>query len=267
MTTSIVPVPLSPSSPGPTQAIAPAELLALSTEALRAELAQQMQATAQHLLRLAWIVRILEDRGEDLSGLMVPLLDYLRRIAYGQVLPEVVVRFADQPLLLAAVASLPIPDQRPFAEGQPLRLVVPVPEAQGGGWTHRLVPPARLGKAGVSQAFDRGRLRSEGEQKEWLLAQASRSATRGQRHVQRGKARADRSTGEIVVGRSRAPLADVLAAAADLKGPAEEGDRTEACVVLLTEGEHRRLETRAAEGGTTMAELGQSWPTSPRRGE
>lgn len=250
MITDLVPVPVI--SAGDT---ALDDLRALSTESLRAELARQMAHTAQHLVRLACIVRVLEDRGEDLRGLVVPLLDHLRRIAYGQVLPEVVVRFADQPLLLAAVASLPIPDQRPLAAGEPLRLLVPVPEEQGGGWTHRLVPPARLGKAGIAQVFDRGRLRSDGEQRDWLAQKAREAAARAPRAPRRGKARADRDRGEVVVGRSRAPLADVLAALADLRPAGEEGDRTEQVVVPLTEAEHRHLKVTAAQGDTTMTEL------------
>jgi hypothetical protein len=76
---------------------APDDLSVLSTVELRQELIKSLGITADNLVRLAWIVRLLEEKGEDLSDLKLGLLTHLRKIAYGQVLPELVVRFASSP--------------------------------------------------------------------------------------------------------------------------------------------------------------------------
>ena len=62
----------------------------------------------------------------------------------------------------------------------------------------------------------------------------------------------------VRVGRVLVPVADVVAALADLHSPAAEADPADAdssLVVKLTDEEHRRLRVRAAEGDTSMAAL------------
>ena len=87
-------------------------LRTISTEQLRAELAQALGLTARHLLYLAAVWRELERRGEDLSDLRSGIGVYLPAIAAGSVLPETVVRFAGKPTLLRAVAALTPDEQR-----------------------------------------------------------------------------------------------------------------------------------------------------------
>src|SRR5262245_11330835 len=118
----------------------------LDTESLRAELARCMSDTASHLLRLAAIVRVLEERGEDLSDLKIGMVRHLRRIAYGQILPEVVVRFGSSAMLIDKIGSLPLPDQRRIASGEPVKMLV-------GGGDYRMVDPLNMTQRQVHQAF------------------------------------------------------------------------------------------------------------------
>lgn len=136
-------------------------LLALDDAALQQELIDGLRLTAASLMRLACIVRILEERGKDLSDLRIGLLSYLRKIAYGQVLAEVVVRFAEHPDLMRRVSQLPIPDQERLASGEPIQLAV---WRVGGGTDHRMVDPLSLTKKQIGQVFGPARLRPLHEQ-------------------------------------------------------------------------------------------------------
>lgn len=83
-----------------TEILDPGQSGALSSETtdrLRERLAQILARTAEDLIEMARIVRELESRGEDLSGLRLGMIDYLRRIAAGQLLPGLVVRLSGQP--------------------------------------------------------------------------------------------------------------------------------------------------------------------------
>jgi hypothetical protein len=101
-----------------------AQLRELSTEQLRQELIDRLGLTAESLLRTACLVAILEERGEDLSGLKIGLLDHLRKIAQGQLLPEIVVRFAGDGRLIRRIAELPIPDQQRILAGEDPKAVL-----------------------------------------------------------------------------------------------------------------------------------------------
>lgn len=76
-----------------------------STEELREELGKLLGFTADNLLRLAIIVNELETRGEDLSELKLGLLPLLRKIAAGELLPELVAMYAGRPKLLGIIAT------------------------------------------------------------------------------------------------------------------------------------------------------------------
>lgn len=230
-----------------------ATLAGMTTEQLREELARAVITTAAHFLRLALIVRALESRGEDLSGLRIALLPVLRLIAHGQLVPEAAVRFAEAPGLLRRIAALPSPDQRRLASGEPVELVV----RRDDGDDVRLADPLRLTRDQVTQVFARDHLRTRGEQTLILEARTARPAVRPSPKL--GKARPDRERGGITIGRSFASLADVLAALAALRGtPAGEAppaDEAKHVPVLLGEQEHRRLKVLAAQSDVPMSEL------------
>lgn len=82
----------------------------LSDELLDAELSETLELTARHFFKLAAIVRLKEERGHDLSE--IPMIGYLRQIAYGHLLPDVVAHYAgDKPFIVRALAKLPVVDQ------------------------------------------------------------------------------------------------------------------------------------------------------------
>lgn len=69
-----------------------AELALKTVEELRAEVKRLLGITAENLVKLAAVVRELENRGEDISQLRLSILPNLRAIAGGKILPEVVVK-------------------------------------------------------------------------------------------------------------------------------------------------------------------------------
>jgi len=226
-------------------------LQSLDTPALRAELASALGLTSRHLLYLAAVWSELERRGEDLSDLRSGIGVYLPLIATGQVLPETVVRFAGQPTLLRSVAGLPIPEQRRLADGEPIALVV----RQGDSYTHRMLPAHALTAAQSRVVFGDRTIRSEAEQIALLTSALPRD--KPGRSPKRGKLRADRERGVVLLGRRALNPADLLDALADLQQPASEepGENASTVPIKLTLEEHRRLKIRAAEGNTTQQTL------------
>lgn len=94
------------------------QLDSLPTAELKRELAGLLALTASNLLRLAVIVSILEDRGEDMTALKGGFLDILRKIACGQLLPDLVILFSGDPAKIQKAASMPLEDQREVASGR-----------------------------------------------------------------------------------------------------------------------------------------------------
>jgi hypothetical protein len=180
---------------------------AMTTEELREELARGLRLTADSLLRLAIIVKTLEERGEDLSGLRIGLLHHLRRIACGQVLPEIVVRYAGMPSLISVIGSLPLPDQRKLADGGSVELAV---YAADGSITYRMADPLTMTRQQASQVFARDHIRSQAEQV--LILEQQRSRAKGKTPQKIGDLRIDKELGGVFVGRKFIPLADLAAA-------------------------------------------------------
>lgn len=220
----------------------------LTTDELRGELAGQLRLTASHLVRLAAIVRLLEDRGEDLSDLRIGLLQYLRRIAHGQVVPEVVVRFAEYPSLIQRISGMPLPDQIRLASGDPVRLM----DASG---EHRLMDPLAMTRDQVAQAFARDHIRDDAEQIALITGRVARPG----REPRRGQCRPDATRGGIVVRRTFVPLGDALEALAKLRGMADEyvtdDDEPAMLTIKITAAEQQLLKVLAAQSNCTMTDL------------
>lgn len=219
-------------------------LAAMPTQDLRTELRSGLFDTAKHLLRLATIVKVLEERGEDLSdikaGMFIP---FLRRVAYGQLMPEIMIRFNGAPAMVQRISSLPLPDQKRLAAGEPVRLMV---RADDGRLDHRMVDPANMTRDQFFQVFAHDRIRTEQEQV-LILEQRRERPSRALSPERRVKA--DRERRGIMVGRSFATQAETLDALAELSGEEDDGERSATIVVKLTEAEHRRLKTAAANAG------------------
>ncbi len=89
-----------------------ATINAMSDDDLSKACAETLEINANNLVRLALIVRAKENRGHDLSGLRSGMLRYLRKIASGELLPEVVLRWSGCPSIINKLAAIPIPEQQ-----------------------------------------------------------------------------------------------------------------------------------------------------------
>lgn len=226
----------------------PNDLTAIDTETLKAELAASLRTTAQGLVRMAAIVAELQTRGEDLSDLRLGLVTWLRKIASGQVLPEIVVRYQGSPQLLRSISALPLNDQQRFADGEPVKLIVDL------SGDHRLVEPLKLTREQLHQVFAADHVRDDTEQ---IMVMETRRNRPAKPETKSRRVRGDKDAGGIFVGRAFAEHGDVLAALADLASPErpDSGDRNQPVNAPLTEAEHRKLSVAAANAGISRSEL------------
>ncbi len=141
----------------------------MSTAELKAELANVLTITASSLVRAAAIVRVIESRGESLAQFKSGLIGYLRKIAHGQLLPEVVAVFVGHPAL-KRIAQLPEPDQRRCLESDGL----PIGVMLNGQVDQRMKPILQMEQFEVRQVFADDHIRSPEEQLAWLKSQELR---------------------------------------------------------------------------------------------
>jgi hypothetical protein len=235
----------------------PASLADLSTADLRAELARGLTMTAESLTRLGLIWAELESRGEDLSDLRSGMAYYLPLIAGRALAAEAVVAFASRPTLLKAMIGLSFDRQRAIAGGEPVHLVVMTDE----GYDTKPVPAAALTAAQVRQVFGEGAERPASDQQGMIESRRAAAYVKAAgKPAVRGRVRADPKTGTLLVGRTRATKADVVAGLADLAGyspapSASEDEGLATAIVKLTEAEHVRLKQAALDGRTSQIEL------------
>lgn len=154
-------------------------LRSVDTAKLKKELESAVRATAAIILRMAAIVRLLEERGEDISTFRFGIIPHLRRIAYGQVLPEVIVHFQGQPMLMDRVAGLPLADQNRILSGEPIRIV----QVDGGNMEHRTVPAENLTRDEILQVFGKSGIRNDAEQLAVVRARKERAPKRTQSNI------------------------------------------------------------------------------------
>lgn len=216
---------------------------ALTNEQLKTELASALSSTAQSMIKMAAIVRLLEERGEDLSALRLGMITNLRKIAYGQLVPEAVVRFADFPALLHRIGALPLPEQQRLAAGEPVKLLT-------SDGSHLLADPLNLTYDQVMQVFAKGALRTDEQQATY---RQSAAATKRKMNRPQGRVRADKERVGIRIGNARCSAAEALAALSELSEPVEEsGDNT---AVNLDSAVVRLLKIQSAKRDTTIRDL------------
>lgn len=179
--------------------------LAESVESLKAKLAECISYTAKGLMHMACLVRALEEKGEDMDGLKLGIMHHLRKIACGTLLPEVVLRFAGKPALIAVIGGLPLSEQKKLADGKPVRLVVYDPATRER--THRMADPLDMTPAQVRQTFARDHVRRDDEQ--LLLLDDRREKAMLPVPEMVGKMRIDRVKRGVTVGKSFVPLAEL----------------------------------------------------------
>lgn len=144
------------------------ELEAMSSEEVRRIFFDAARVTVQKLAWMAAAVRVLEDRGDDLADLQTGLLQYVRKIAYGQTSAEVVSHFQGMPMLLERVISLPLPDQDKVLAG-PVKVMLPDGDS-------RLVAATRLNRNEIVQVFAKDHIRDDGEQVGFLKSRPPATA-------------------------------------------------------------------------------------------
>jgi hypothetical protein len=229
------------------------ELTGESTAGLKDRLAGLLARTADDLREMAAIVAELEARGEDLSALRLGIVDHLRRIAAGHLLPEIVVHCSGFPALLRTASHLPVADQRKLISGEPLDMAV----WRGDEIAWRKVDPLCLTRDQLSTVFSTDRIRSKQEQVS-LLEDRKQKPGKPARPAKR-KVKADPERIGIVVGRSFAPLEDVLAALAELRDAEYDddisGEETVIGGIRLSTAEHQQLKVRAAKSNASIAQL------------
>lgn len=139
-------------------------------DALDREFADSLRVTAERIIRMAAIIRIKESRGDDLTALArrFTWFGYLRRVAYGQVLPDVLVKLQGHPLLLARAATLALPDQRQLIEQE----TVGVASIEDGKIAVRAVAPSEMTRSEIVQVFARDHIRKPEEQASYLRSVA-----------------------------------------------------------------------------------------------
>lgn len=103
----------------------PAELEKLETPQLLELLSESLEYTAKHLTYLGYIWRVLEDREVDLSDLKKGIAIYIPMIAHNRIDAKLVVSYAGQKTLLAALSQLPIHQQKKLADSGKVTYVSP----------------------------------------------------------------------------------------------------------------------------------------------
>jgi len=153
--------------------IAKRELLPLSELATKSDaelldlLNEYLGWTVRGLVGAAEVVTLLDGRGVDLSGINKTILGYLRKIASGQLHPQLLVGWRELPVYNHA-RTLPMLNQQEVVDNKPIRVVT---MKEGGGADAWLCEPRSMTGATAKQVFARDHIRDEGEQIAWLRGQ------------------------------------------------------------------------------------------------
>lgn len=125
---------------------------------------QKLAGAATEFFQAAIALRLAEEKGKDINELRGPTLTMLRRIAYGQLLPELYSRFLAA-RCLHYVAKLSIPEQQSLVNGEKVKLLV----RQDGQTTSLDVLADELTVPQAAQVFASDHIRNEAEQARWLV--------------------------------------------------------------------------------------------------
>lgn len=224
------------------------ELSSVPSDVLKERLVDALANAVSGLREAAQIVRVLEERGEDLSEFRGGLFSYLPRIAYGQVLPEVVVRFAGSAYLMNRVAQLPIPEQKRLGDGGMVDVVV----RRGDHFDTRKMSPLSLGHDQLRQVFAGGFLRTVPEQIAHLEADGNPEPTFAPSKPV--KVKADARTGTLKVGRHEVPIDDALKAIGGM-APVDSGADSAGGTVAIDGDLYDPLKRIASHKGMSVKQL------------
>lgn len=179
-----------------------------STPDLLEKFQQAVDATAASLYEAAEIWSELSRRGEAPARLY-GVLQWLPRIARGDLAAETVCAFASQSALLGSLSGMPLDEQRKYAAGKPVEVATfdqdnkPVMETK---------PLSSLSAREVKLAVDKGQVRSVKAQINSLRRSKSQTKTQ----YTKVTIVADRSAGLIVIGHARVAPQELARALAQL---------------------------------------------------
>lgn len=237
------------------QNLVPLDLNNLSVQQLRAELAQSLTMSAQHLAYLAGIWAELERRGEDLSDLKTGLATYLPQIAAGRLSAAAVIRFAGQPTVLRSISTLSLTEQEALANGKSLNVLT---IGSNGEYGNRNIPAYALTASQARIVFGDDKIRTLTEQQA-IFDTARLSVARRVPPGQDGRVRYDPKTDMVRIGRSSATVGEVLAALASAVPPSSvlssDDDVFQQTAIKLPDATFRKLKIRIAESGMTQQEF------------
>ena len=118
-----------------------------SINELKKELARTLKVTSEYLVYMSVIWAELNKRGVDLSDLKSGLFEYIPLIATNQLDADLVIEYAGNKTLLAALSRLPIEQQREIAESKK------VPFVELGEHDEKIVYELELSKAKPRQIY------------------------------------------------------------------------------------------------------------------
>lgn len=165
---------------------------------------------------MALLLRVAEqERGRDLSGLRNTFMRWVRRIAYRQVLADVVFLLQDEKKAAAArsIARLPILEQRRLVSGERLRLIV---FGADGKTTHIMADPFEMTADQLRQVFGGSAVRNDAEQVLYLQDLRTKAALPVPEKIGE-KVEIVKEDFAVRVGRYVVPGEDIIRAADALK--------------------------------------------------
>jgi hypothetical protein len=173
------------------------DLSELSTDDLRAKLARALEATAAGLYQAAEIWSELNRRGEAIPRLP-GILQWLPRVARGELAAETIIAFAGQGSLIGAMIGMSLDEQRKYADGE---LITVATFDEDGKAISQAKPLTELTAREVKLVVDRGQIRTIKAQINSL--NRSRTQTKTKPPVSTVTIHADIGAGLLVVGHSR----------------------------------------------------------------
>ena len=123
------------------------QMQSASIDELKAELSRTLKVTSQYLVYMSLIWSELNRRGVDLSGLRSGLFEYIPLIATNQLNPDLVIEFAGNKTLLAALSRVAIEQQNWIAKTKQVAFV------ELGEHQQKIERPLDLTKARASEIY------------------------------------------------------------------------------------------------------------------
>lgn len=141
-----------------------AEVREMSDDQLRAELFKGLQLTVLAVVRVVVLLREYDSRKIPVTRDDLPDLHHFRRIASGQVRPELYVMFFKRSSLVGRLGNLPLADQEKIINGERFQVAVTTPD--GKGYTHRMMGVNEMleDKKLIDQVFATDHVRPVSEQ-------------------------------------------------------------------------------------------------------